>query len=136
MIAKLQENQEAITNKLDDQEAAMTQVLLTQQQLLLPWLSQQPALATAAETRAATPTTPRQPIDINLEAGLDLRLLQENGLQRLSKLVNSDLKELTTLDKLKSLVGKRRGTTLLEGERKELENLSESLSNAKTIWNF
>ena len=73
---------------------------------------------------------------INLDAGLDLRLIQENGYQRLSKLVNSDLKELTTLDKvintnLKSLVSKRRSTTLSEGERKELENLSENLSKYK-----
>ena len=51
--------------------------------------------------------------------------------------MNSDLKELTTLDKaininLKSLVGKRRSTTLSAVERKELENLSENLSQYKT----
>ena len=66
-----------------------------------------------AQARATSPTTPRRPIvDINLDAGLDLRLLQENGYQRLSKLVNSDLKDLTALDKaintnLKSVNGKR-----------------------------
>ena len=49
-MAKLQENQETITDKLDDQEAAMTQALLTQQQQRLPLLQQapqQPALAVA-----------------------------------------------------------------------------------------
>ena len=71
----------------------------TQQKQLLPLLSEQPALA-VAQARATSPTTPRRPaVDINLDAGLDLRLLQENGYQRLSKLVNSDLKELTALDK-------------------------------------
>ena len=102
LIAKLQENQEAITDKSDDQEAAMTQALLTQQQQLLPLLQtpQQPALATATETRAATPTTPRQPIiDINLDAGLDLTLLQRTGYPKLSTLVASKLEELETLDK-------------------------------------
>ena len=60
----------------------MTQALPTQQQQLLPLLQtpQQPALATAAETRAATPTTPRLPIDINLDVGLDLKLLQKKWL--------------------------------------------------------
>ena len=87
LIAKLQENQEAITDKLSDQEAAMTQALLTQQQQLLPLLSQQPALATAAETRAATPTTSCLPrIDINPDVGLDQTFLQEMGLQAIPAL--------------------------------------------------
>ena len=64
----------------------MTQALLTQQQQLLPLLQtpQQPALE-IAQARATSSTTPRRPIvDINLDAGSDLRLLQENGYQRLS----------------------------------------------------
>ena len=93
----------------------MMQALLTQQQQLLPLLQtpQQPALATAA-----TPTTPRQPIiDINLEAGLDLTVLQRTGYPKLSTLVASKLEELETLDKkvladLQKLSGKRRSTTL------------------------
>ena len=61
LFAKLQENQEAITDKLYDQEAAMVwAVQIQQKQLLpLPQTPQQPALAVAAETRAATPTTLR-----------------------------------------------------------------------------
>ena len=50
--------------------------------------------------------------------------------------MNSDLIELTTLDKaintnLKSLVGKRRSTTLSEGERKALEIILKYKKNLK-----
>ena len=87
---------------MGDQEAAMTQTLLTQQQQLLPLLQQapqQPALA-VAQVRATSPTTYHQPIiDVNPDAGLDLNLLQEYDYPCLSTLVNSDLEELKTLDK-------------------------------------
>ena len=109
----------AITGKLDDQEAAMTQALLTQQQQLFPLLQtpQQPALE-VAQARTTRPTTPSRPIiDINPDAGVDLTLLQKEGYQRLSTLVNSDLEELRTVDKkilkhLQKLNGKRANKTL------------------------
>ena len=54
--------------------------------------------------------------------------------------MSSDLKELTALDKaintnnyLKSLNGKRTSKTLSEGERKELENLSQYKKNLKLL---
>ena len=115
MIAKLQENQKAIPNKLGDQEAAMTQALLTQQQQLLPLLQtpQQPELTTAAETSATAPTT------IDPDAGLDLDLPREMGNKPISSLVNSSLDELEALDS-KNLTDKRRSTTLSQRKRRKI----------------
>lgn len=129
LIVKLQESQEAITGKLDDQEAAMLQnLLLTQQQLLqLQQPAQQPALAAAR----ATPTRQQQPrVELNPDVGLDLNLLQQSGYQPISTLTASPLKDLEALSKkiqrrLQSLGGRSKGRDFTEENRRELENLQK-----------
>ena len=89
MIAKLQENQEAITDKFGDQEEVMRRTLQAQQRLLQR-VPQQPALATAAETQQPA----AEPLTLDPDAGLDLDLLKEMDLQPISKLTSRSLKDL------------------------------------------
>ena len=88
MIAKLQENQEAITNKLGDQEAVMKQTLQAQQRPVQR-VPQQPALATAAETQQPA----AEQMTLDPDAGLHLDLLKEMNLQPITALTSRSLKD-------------------------------------------
>ena len=140
LLAKLQENQEAITDKLDDQETALRQnILFQQQQLMQP---QQPALApagVAASATATTPTTPRRPrVDLNPDVGIDPSVLQDMSLQPISSLLNSQVQDLEALHQqiqspLRSLGAQSRGRNFTEEKRRQLETLKKYNSGLKLL---
>ena len=116
--AKLQENQEAIVDHLNDHEAAITQTLLTQLQQFLPLqrTPQQPALTTAAETRTNVPIT------LGPDAGLDQNFHQEMDLQPISALTSPSFERLRSsyneiFTSFRSLVGPSTGKNVSEEKR-------------------
>ena len=133
LIAKLQENQEAITDKLDDQEA-VTKRTLQAKQRLLQRVPQQPSLATAAETQQPA----AEQMTLDPDAGLDLDLLKEKDLQPISKLTSRSLKDLESLHKriqspLKSLAGSKKGANFSEEDNQKFENFKRYNQSLKAL---